>query len=126
VAVELLGKELGVLSTDLEGQLAADVAEHGSHRGLVHLGQVSVGDGQRQAVLLHEGFAGHRSEQIGGGVLELVHVQVEIAALVLRNIGTTHGGQLQAGDQQRVQQRAGILADFALAELNRLHRDLKP
>jgi hypothetical protein len=53
VAVELLGKELGVLSTDLEGQLAADVAEHGGHCGLVHLGQVLVGDRERQAVPFH-------------------------------------------------------------------------
>lgn len=119
LAAELLGENLGVLGTDLEGAEAADVAENGIAGRLVHLRQVLVGNREVQAILA--GLGEDRRECFRGVVLEFIDVEIEVGAVGLCGVGPAHGGELDARDEEGAEQRRGVLADAALAEIHEQH-----
>ena len=103
VFAHLLGEAFGVVGADLEGDDGPDVAKDGVGGLFVELGEVLVGDDQGEAVLA--GLAEDGREAAGGEVLELVDVEAEVAAVGLGDVGAGHGSLLDAGDEQRSEQR---------------------
>jgi hypothetical protein len=56
------------------------------------------GDGETEAEL--PGLTQNRGEGFGGELVELVHVEVEVAPVLLGNIRPAHGSQLDAGHEE--------------------------
>ena len=54
-----------------------------------------------------QGLTQNRGEGFGGELVELIHVEVEVAAILLGNIRPAHGGQLDTSHKEGAQQRRG-------------------
>ena len=119
--LELQAEDLRIIGADLEADGCPDVAEHGitQHRiALVNeqLSHVLVRHGQTQAVLARLGEDGGKG--LGGEVLELIHVEVEIFAVFLRNIRPAHGIDLEFGHEHGTDEGGSIFSQFPLAQVH--------
>ncbi len=119
--LELQAERLGVVGAHLEHAHTAHVAEHGiPERGVLvvdeELVHVLMRHRQVQAVLARLGE--DRSEGLGGEVLELIDVQVEVAALFLGDVRAAHGVQLELGHEHGTEERRVVLAELSLAQVH--------
>jgi hypothetical protein len=100
---------------DAEGDERADVAEHGLPDGKRELVDVLMREGKAEAILA--GFGENGSEGVGGEIVELVDVEKEIAAFVLRLIHAGHGRELELRREERAKQRGFVRAEAAFREV---------
>ena len=115
--LKLLGEDGGIIGGDTEGDGGADVAEDGVADGVGHLGDVLVGNGEVEAVFAS--FGEDDGEGVGGEVLELVHVEVEGAAVGdIGDVGAAHRGELDLGDEEGAENGGVVFANQALGEVD--------
>ena len=119
VFAELLGEALCVVAADLEGNDGADVTEDSVGGMLVQLSQILVRDDQRQAVLA--GFAEDGCETSGREILEFIDVEGKVTPFNFGDIRSGHSGLLNAGDQQRSEQRRIVFATSAFRQVHDQH-----
>src|SRR3989344_3789271 len=112
---ELFFQEFRVPRAHSENDHGAHVAEDRipDLGGLVvyQLPDILVSNDEIQPILAR--FGENTREGVCGEILELVHIQIEIHPLFLRNAHPLHGGQLYLGDDHRAQKRGIVLADAA-------------
>jgi hypothetical protein len=116
VFAELLGDAFCVVAADLEGDDGADVAEDGVGGFFVELGQILMGDDQQKAILA--GFAEDGCKTSGSKVLEFINVKRRITAFDFRDVRSGHGCLLNAGNQQRSEQRGIVFAESAFRQVH--------
>ena len=78
--VQLTGDDDGVLPAQGKGDDRPDVADHGLSKRLIQLTEVLVGKHQVESILA--GFAENRLKPLGGEVLKLIDVQIEVPAVL--------------------------------------------
>ena len=116
---KLAGKTLGVERADAEGDERSGIAEDSVLQAFRQLRNCLVRRDQRETPLAR--FREDRCETVGREVLELVDIQREVAALVLRHVPPRFGRLRARGDEKRAEKMRGLGAEIAFRQIDDEH-----
>ena len=69
---------------------------------------------ESQAKAILAGLGENRDEGVGGEVLELIYVEVEVLAALFWSVGAAEGRQLEFGDEDGPEKVGLVFAQLAL------------